>query len=84
LQDEKKRLKHAKKYVLRGDFLFHCHVEMHMMGGMVGLIRSLQEVWLTKEQADKLSSERGLPIYSGTNACPDVDFERIARLELGE
>jgi plastocyanin len=84
LQDEKKRPKHAKKYVLRGDFLFHCHVEMHMMQGMVGLVRSLQEVWLTKEQAEKLSSERGLPIDSGSNACPDVDFERCARLGLGQ
>jgi FtsP/CotA-like multicopper oxidase with cupredoxin domain len=83
-QEQKKRPKHAKKHVLRGDFLFHCHVHMHMVQGMVGLVRSLQEVWLTKEQADKLSSERGLPIDSGSNACPDVDFERCARLGLGK
>ena len=80
LQHEKKRSKDAKKYVLRGDFLFHCHVEMHMMQGMVGLVRSLQEVWLTKEQVDKLSAGRGLLLDSESNSCPDVDFTRCARI----
>jgi plastocyanin len=35
-QDPSRRPAHAKKYELCGDFLFHCHVEMHMMQGSPG------------------------------------------------
>ncbi|MDQ3774847.1 MAG: multicopper oxidase domain-containing protein [Pseudomonadota bacterium] len=51
-QDPKDRPKDAKEYELCGDFLFHCHVEMHMMQGLAGLVRSKQTVWLTDEQVD--------------------------------
>ena len=38
-EDEKKHKKEErekKKVEVCGDFPFHCHVEMHMMGGMIG------------------------------------------------
>lgn len=84
-QDKKDRPKGARKYIVRGDFPFHCHVEMHMMQGMVGLVRSRQEVWLTPEQADQVANETGLPIEidPDDNACPPVDFQRCTRLGIG-
>ena len=60
------------KYTLQGDFLFHCHVEMHMMEGMVGLVRATQEVALTDEEAKKICFH--LPkTRAHMHACPDVD-----------
>src|SRR5260370_32177407 len=50
----------AKEYHLRGDFLVHCHVEMHMMGGLVALLRSYQTVWLTPAQVAELLATTGL------------------------
>src|SRR5262249_31399790 len=47
---------HAAQYHLRGDFLVHCHVEMHMMMGLAALVRSHQTVWLTPAEADELSA----------------------------
>ncbi len=82
-QDPRRRPKNAKPYRLRGDFLFHCHVEMHMMGGMVGLIRSLQTVWLTNKQADELRATMGLPVDDGQNTCPDIDADRCAAAGCG-
>jgi len=77
------RPKDAKEYRLRGDFLVHCHVEMHMMGGMVGLVRSLQTVWLTDAQADELVATTGLPIDDMQNTCPDFDMDRCALAGCG-
>jgi plastocyanin len=68
----------AQPYRLRGDFLFHCHVEMHMMQGLAGLVRSLQTVWLTAEQAAALAAESGLALDPGGNDCVAVDLERCA------
>ena len=70
------RHKGAKPYHLCGDFLFHCHVEMHMMMGLAGLVRSRQTVWLTPKEAKELSAEIGLPIDPGDNSCPNVTFDR--------
>lgn len=58
-----------KKIKLQGDFLFHCHVEMHMMMGMVGLVRAIQEV----NAFDKMEKCLGfnLPKAIG-DVCPDV------------
>jgi plastocyanin len=70
------RPKDAKRYHLRGDFLVHCHVEMHMMMGLVGLVRSHQTVWLTAQQAQELSAEIGLALDPGDNACPIVTADR--------
>ncbi|WP_232487333.1 hypothetical protein [Azotobacter chroococcum] len=56
---------------LRGDFLFHCHAEIHMMMGHGGLVRASQEIEATKELKACLGFE--LPIDDGS-PCPDVDM----------
>lgn len=67
----------VKKYVFRGDFMFHCHIEMHMMNGMIGLVRSRQQIWLTKEQFDKIQDEIGIfQLDSDSNDCPTIDNSR--------
>jgi plastocyanin len=43
-----------KRYCLRGDFLVHCHVEMHMMSGMAALVRAVQTVKLDDKDLDQL------------------------------
>ncbi len=49
-----------QSYCLRGDFLVHCHVEMHMMSGMAAVVRSIQEVHLT--DAEVASLGHALPL----------------------
>lgn len=83
-QDPKHRPRGARAYHLRGDFLFHCHVEMHMMQGLAGLVRSSQTVWLTAEQARRLSAESGLALDHGGNACPAVDDHRCEEFNCGK
>jgi plastocyanin len=83
-QPEGNRLPGARRYDLRGDFPVHCHVEMHMMQGMIGLLRARQQVWLTQAQADLLAAERGLPLNPGTNACPAVDPDHCDELGCGK
>ncbi|HEU4539683.1 MAG TPA: galactose oxidase-like domain-containing protein [Jiangellaceae bacterium] len=83
-QDPSHRPERAKKYELCGDFLFHCHVEMHMMQGLAGLVRSKQTVWLTEEQAEKLEATTGLPAATCDNSCPDIDPHRCEQLLCGE
>jgi plastocyanin len=70
--------KHAVEYHLRGDFLVHCHVEMHMMAGLAALVRSQQTVWLTPAEADDLRATIGLPLDPGpnNNDCPAVVLDR--------
>ena len=84
MQEPHCRHKDAKPYHLRGDFLFHCHVEMHMMQGLAGLVRSRQTVWLTPDQAKKIAAESGLPLDHGGNACPPVDNHRCEALNCGK
>lgn len=43
-----------KRYCLRGDFLVHCHVEMHMMMGMAALVRAVQTITLTDADVGRL------------------------------
>ena len=83
-QDDKDRPKGAKKYELCGDFLMHCHVEMHMMQGLAALVRSKQTVWLTPQQADRLKAKMGLPQETCEDQCPSVDPTRCERLLCGE
>lgn len=83
-QDPKHRPKDARPYHLRGEFLFHCHVEMHMMQGLAGLVRSRQTVWLTTDQAKRLRAEVGLQIDQGGNACPTVDDDRCEEFNCGK
>lgn len=75
-QSPHRRLPDSKEYRLRGDFLVHCHIEMHMGQGLAAVVRSHQTVWLTPTQANQLAHETGLPIDSGDNACPTVDLDR--------
>ena len=75
-QHPEHRHKHAKLYHLRGDFLVHCHVEMHMMMGLTALVRSQQTVWLTPAEAHELSSTIGLALDPGTNDCPAIVLDR--------
>jgi plastocyanin len=70
--------KNAKAYHLRGDFLVHCHVEMHMMAGLVALLRSLQTLYLTPKEAKELATQMGLPVDPGDNSCPAVQLDRCA------
>jgi FtsP/CotA-like multicopper oxidase with cupredoxin domain len=64
-------LEPGKKVRLRGDFLVHCHIEMHMMEGMVALVRSIQTIKVTKELADAYCFE--LPL-DHPDECPIVDL----------
>jgi plastocyanin len=83
-QDPKHRPKEAHPYKLRGDFLFHCHVEMHMMSGLAGLVRSEETVWLTPAQVKELEATVGLPLDPGNNECPKVDYTRCETLGCGK
>jgi plastocyanin len=83
-QDPKHRPRGAKPYHIKGDFPFHCHVEMHMMAGLVGLVRSRQTVWLTPKQADELAATTGLPVDDGTNDCQAVDYDRCNARDCGQ
>ena len=74
----------AKPYKLRGDFLFHCHVEPHMMGGLAGLVRSHQTVWLTDAQRAIVEKATGLPIDPGDNACAPIKLDRCASTASGK
>ncbi len=83
-QSPKTRPRGAKPYHIRGDFLFHCHVEMHMMAGLVGLVRSRQTIWLTPAEAHQLSLNTGIPLDAGDNDCPSVDPDRCHSLDCGK
>jgi FtsP/CotA-like multicopper oxidase with cupredoxin domain len=83
-QHPEHRPPHARPFRLRGDFLVHCHVEMHMMQGLAGLVRSRQTVWLTPDDAAKLEAETGLPLDPGDNDCPAVDPDRCANATGGQ
>ena len=62
---------------IRGDFLFHCHVEEHMMAGLAGLVRARQYIWISDELSKAIEVE--LPFDDGMNACPPVDILRCLR-----
>ncbi len=68
----------ATKYELRGDFLVHCHVEMHMMQGLAALLRSHQTVYLTPAQVQQVETQIGLALDPGGNSCPAVSLDRCA------
>jgi FtsP/CotA-like multicopper oxidase with cupredoxin domain/sugar lactone lactonase YvrE len=56
------------------DFLFHCHIEEHMMTGLAGLVRVEQRVWVT--DAALKQSELLLPMNCCGNECSWVDLKR--------
>ncbi|WP_372524306.1 LodA/GoxA family CTQ-dependent oxidase [Piscinibacter sp.] len=59
---------------LCADFLFHCHVEEHMMAGLVGLIRARQKIWIT--DAVLKQTNLVLPLGCCDNECAPVDLSR--------
>ena len=69
---QKKTPRDAKQYRLMGDFLFHCHVHHHLENGMVGVVRSYQDVWLTPDLKKQLEDDRGLILYDATNPIPNA------------
>ena len=73
IQNRQYRPENAKLYCVKGDFLFHCHEQQHLLAGMAGLVRSRQSFWLTPEMAEQISRRTGLPVDDGGNACPDVE-----------
>ena len=83
-QDPAHRPHDARRYELCGDFLFHCHVEMHMMQGLAGLVRSKQTVWLSRDQVRRLRATTGLPRETCDNRCPHVDATRCEQVLCGE
>jgi len=83
-QPPKKRPRGAKAYHIRGDFLVHCHIEMHMAQGLAAIVRARQTIWLTPKQAAQLAKETGLPLDHGDNNCPPVDLDRCQSLGCGK
>lgn len=69
----------AVEYRLVGDFVFHCHVHHHMMNGMVGVVRSYQDVWLTPSMKQELEDTVGIHLFDPANPIPDVDPDRCGR-----
>jgi len=49
-----------RRFCLIGDFLVHCHVEMHMMMGMAARVRAVQQIHVSEDEAARLCFE--LPI----------------------
>jgi plastocyanin len=75
---------HAREYHLRGDFLVHCHVEMHMMQGLAALVRSHQSVYLTHQEYLYFRSHTGVALDPGGNGCPAVAMDRCANAVGGQ
>ncbi len=42
---------------VRGDFLIHCHVEPHMMQGMAGLVRAVQDLDIRPDEIPELGGQ---------------------------
>jgi plastocyanin len=82
-QDPDHRSDRAQLYCLRGDFLFHCNIWKDVSAGLTGLVRSMQSVWLTPEEADMFRAATGLALDPGDNSCPPVDFDRCANAITG-
>jgi len=64
----------ACRVSIHGDFLFHCHIEEHMMAGLAGLVRARQHIWISDEVNKMLNVE--LPFDDGMNECPHIDVLR--------
>ena len=69
----------AKLYLVKGDFIFHCHVHHHMMNGMIGIVRARQFIWLTDSMKAELEANTNLLPYDGSNACPQIDIIRCLK-----
>jgi FtsP/CotA-like multicopper oxidase with cupredoxin domain len=58
---------------VKGDFLFHCHIEEHMMQGLAGLVRAREKLWVTEQALSKLPFELS---FDGADECAAVDGRR--------
>lgn len=67
---------------VKGDFLFHCHLEEHMMAGLAGLVRARDWVWVDPKTA--WSSNLRLPLDDGRNDLDWVDLVRCGDCATGE
>jgi len=67
----------ACRVPIKGDFLFHCHLEEHMMSGLGGLVRSKDWIWVTKEAL--AATDILLPYDDGRNEIGWVDLTRCGR-----
>src|SRR5262245_5478609 len=67
-------------YDLCAEYPVHCHVEHHMMEGMVALLRVRQSVSMTREQFEKLGFLLPDHCCGGRHdiRCPDADHDRCA------
>ena len=79
LQKTKLKPHGAIKRIVKGDFLFHCHVHHHFMQGMGGLVRSRKTLWLSRALIAAIKAERGILFDNGLNNCPMVDAERCKK-----
>jgi len=68
------RSEDACQATLEGDFLFHCHIEEHMMGGLAGLVRAHQKVRLTEQLLQ--GGELALPLRSCGDDSQPADLKR--------
>lgn len=84
IQDAATRPAAAQEYKLMGDFVFHCHVHHHMVNGMIGVVRSYQEVWLTPELKQKLEDEVGIHLFDDSNPIPEVEMGRCKNIGGGK
>ena len=57
-------------------FLFHCHIEEHMMQGLAGLVRAREHIWMNEAAAKKVPFV--LP-YDGADECAPVDGRRVCK-----
>jgi plastocyanin len=67
----------ACRVPVRGDFLFHCHLEEHMMSGLAGLVRAKSWLWVTKEAL--AATDLQLPYDDGRNEVSWVDLTRCGQ-----
>ncbi len=67
---------------VKGDFLFHCHLEEHMMAGLAGLVRARDWVWVDPKTV--WSSDLRLPLDVGRNDLDWVDLVRRGDCATGD
>jgi plastocyanin len=72
-EEPSKQMNKRKKYQLQGDFLIHCHVEMHMMQGMAAVLRATQDIHLSDEEVARICYQ--LPTLR-MEPCPDIGHHR--------
>lgn len=64
----------ACRVAIKGDYLFHCHIEDHMMAGLAGLVRSRDSIWVTREILN--ATDLIIPFDDKRNETGWVDLTR--------